>query len=301
MNHEKFQSLKLGKPSRLTGGLTNHEHPAVSADGTLLACYSGDYGDIGILLLNIEGQFIRRLSSGGNNTQPAWHPDGRSLAWRHQDSPQSPWRIVSCPILGDVNPQVILEHPQFSYKHPSYSPDGNSLAYFSDEGSPEIFHLWLLELASGERRQLTIGNTQNHCHPVYSPDGQRIIYHAYEGTGEEENPAVNLYELALDNLAVRQLTDDAHQDKHPFYLDNTVVSFHHRDNGTRIRHLELMHLPAGERLKLTDGSNNDKHAFPFRNIKGKRCLVWSSKKLGSELEGEENTYDLFVARLKSTD
>ena len=294
----KFRGLRLGEPLRLTGGLTDHEHPAVSPDGSLLACYSGDYGNIGIALLNCGGQFIRNMSQrSGNNTQPAWHPDSRSLVWRQQDSPELPWRIVRCDILGQLSVEPLLEHAQYSYKHPSYSPDARQLAYFSDECSPQIFHLWLLDLGSGERRQLTTGDTQNHCHPVFSPDGQRLIYHAYEGIGGEDNPVTNIYELRLDSLAGRQLTDDEHQDKHPFYVDDEVISFHHRDNESRIRHLELLHLPSGERLKLTDGKHNDKHPFPYRDADGRQWLAWSSKKLGSELDGEEKTYDIFVAQL----
>ncbi|MEZ5337803.1 MAG: hypothetical protein R3F46_06015 [bacterium] len=299
MEIRDFRRLRLGEPQRLTGGLTDHEHPAVSPDGTMLACYSGDYGHISIVLLSIEGRFIRRLSRGdGNNTQPAWHPAGRQLAWRQQDSSSSPWRIVRSEILQELQHEVLLEDAQFSYKHPCFDADASRLAYFSDEGSPETYQLWIMELASGERRKLTDGPAgRNNCHPVFSPDGQRLVYHVYEGTGGAETPVVNLYEIGIESGEIRQLTADEHQDKHPFYIDDEVISFHHRDNESRIRHIELMHLPTGERLKLTDGRHNDKHPFPYRDGKGQLQLAWSSKKLGTELADEEKTYDIFTARL----
>ncbi|MCB1217442.1 PD40 domain-containing protein [bacterium] len=299
MEIRDFRRLKLGEPQRLTGGLTDHEHPAVSPDGTMLACYSGDYGHISIVLLSIEGRFIRRLSRGdGNNTQPAWHPAGRKIAWRQQDGSSSPWRIVQSDILQELKHLALLEDAVFNYKHPCFDADASRLAYFSDEGTPETYQLWIMDLASGERRKLTDGPAgRNNCHPVFSPDGQRLVYHVYEGTGGAETPVVNLYEIGIESGEIRQLTADEHQDKHPFYIDDEVISFHHRDNESRIRHIELMHLPTGERLKLTDGRHNDKHPFPYRDGKGQLHLAWSSKKLGTELADEEKTYDIFTAML----
>ena len=301
MDHSDFAKLRLGSPQRLTGGLTDHEHPTVSPDGTMLSCYSGDYGHISIVLLTADGRFIRRISRGdGNNTQPAWHPGGRHIAWRQQDSPQHPWRIVMSDILQELEHTVLLEHDQFNYKHPCFSPDASELAYFSDEGTPQTYQLWIMQLASGEKRRLTDGPAgRNNCHPVFSPDGRRLVFHTYEGRGGEETPVVNLYEIGIESGEIRQLTDDENQDKHPFYVDNEVISFHHRDNESRIRHVELMHLPSGERLKLTDGRHNDKHPFPFRDSEGKQMLAWSSKKLDSELDDEGKTYDIFVAELES--
>ncbi len=269
----------------------------------MLACYSGDYGHISIVLLTSDGRFIRRISRGdGNNTQPAWHPGARHIAWRQQDSPSSPWRIVQSDILQELEHTVLLEHAQYSYKHPCFNADASQLAWFSDEGTPETYQLWIMDLPSGERRRLTEGpQGRNNCHPVFSPDDKRLVFHTYEGIGGAEKPVVNLYEITLASGEIRQLTADVHQDKHPFYVSDTVISFHHRDNETRIRHIELMHLPTGERLKLTDGRHNDKHPFPFRDSAGKLHLAWSSKKLDTELEDEGKTYDIFVARLSAED
>lgn len=300
MDLKDFKKLELGKPLRLTGGLTDHEHPSASPDGSMLACYSGDYGHISIVLLTSDGRFIRRISRGdGNNTQPAWHPGGRHIAWRQQDSPKHPWRIVKSDIMQELEHEVLLEHPGFNYKHPCFSSDASRLAYFSDEGLPETYQIWVMDLKSGERRKLTDGpEGRNNCHPVFSPDDRRIVFHTYEGEGGMEKPVVNLYEITLDSGKIRQLTDDPHQDKHPFYVDNEVISFHHRDNESRIRHVELMHLPSGERVKLTDGRHNDKHPFPFRDGDGRMQVAWSSKKLDSELDDEGKTYDIFVAELE---
>ena len=295
-----FKKLNLGKPRRITMGLTDHEHPAISPDGEWLAFYSGEYGSISIILTNIRGQFARRLSPhGGNNTQPAWHPDGGRVAFRHQHTTGHKWEIWQTHLAGeDIDPQPVLADTRWDYKHPSFSPDGKAMAYFSDEGSPRVYHLWRLDLASGEREQLTFGDTQNHCHPVFSPDGKRLVYHAYEGIAQVEPPITNVYELDLATGGTRALTEGQDQHKHPFYVDGTVITCHHRDNMTEVRRLLAIDLRSGKQVELTTGKYNDKHPFPWVDRKGRRHLAWACKKLGGRMDVEPSTYDIFMAPLK---
>lgn len=318
MRRKDFLALRLGKPRRLTAGLTHHEHPAVSPDGRWLAYYAGDYGSIEILVCDLQGRFARRATPfSGNSTQAAWHPDGHRLAYRHQHTSDAKWEIWETTLHGppeqpegssetdadqtgiepapDTEPRQLLADPRYDYKHPCYSPDGRHIAYFSDEGSPGCFHLWLLAVESGERLQLTFGSGQNHCHPVFSPDGTRLAFHAYETTDMDNSvPVTNLYELALHSGELTQLTDREDQDKHPFYLDDTVLTFHHEQNSDGARGLRALHLRHGKELVLTDGRNNDKHPFPWFDARGVAHLAWASKKLGKEESGEPNTYDIFI-------
>jgi dipeptidyl aminopeptidase/acylaminoacyl peptidase len=340
MRRKDFLALRLGKPRRITAVLTHHEHPAVAPGGTWLAYYAGEFGSIEILVGDMQGRTARRASPfSGNSTQPAWHPDGRRIAYRHQHTTEAKWEIWETTLLPeedpglrsakpkaqgkakpasgatepaaepavqaaaappvDTQPRRLLADPRYDYKHPCYSPDGSRIVYFSDEGSPGVFHLWLLEAATGERLQLTFGARQNHCHPAYSPDGTRIAFHAYEIAADSDAaPVTNLYELALHTGEVQQLTDRADQDKHPFYLDDTVLTFHHESNADGKRGVRALHLKHGLEAVLTDGDSNDKHPFPWFDGAGVAHLAWASKKLGSEREGEASTYDIFIAPFK---
>lgn len=300
MKAKKFKQLRLSGARRLTCGLTNHEHPTVSPDGRRLAYYSGEYGSICIIMADIRGRFARRVSPhGGNNTQPAWHPSGTQLAFRHQHTTEHPWELWLAPLLPGSQPQPLLADPQWNFKHPHFSPDGDTLAYFSDEGSANIYHLWLLDLLTLARQQLTFGDSQNHCHPAFSPDGARLVFHAYEGIDMQEPPVTNLYELELASGEIRQLSSGEDQYKHPFYLTNSVITYHHERNSDGRRRLEALSLKSGRLVKLTSGKKNDKHPFPWWDGKGRPWLAWSSKKLGPEGELEPATYDIFAARLKS--
>jgi hypothetical protein len=322
MRRKEFESLRLGKPRRVTRGLTNHEHPAVSPDGRWLAYYAGDYGSIEILVCGLDGRLARRASPfSGNSTQAAFAPDGSRLAYRHQYSSEAKWELWETHLLlpleartggppdlpgrdgamasyghPGTDPHPLLADPEWDYKHPVYSPDGSRLVYFSDEGSVGVFHLWLLDMPTGERHQLTFGDTANHCHPAFSPDGTHVAFHAYEGTDlRNPTPVTNLYELDLHTGDILQLTDRDDQDKHPFYLTDDVLTFHHERNLDGRRQLRALHLRHGLETALSSGGKNDKHPFPWWDAKGRPYLAWASKKLGPEREGELHTYDIFIA------
>jgi Tol biopolymer transport system component len=296
-----FARLRLGKHTRISGGLGSHEHPAISPDGHWIAYYSGDYGSIEIIVCSRDGRFARRISPfSGNSTQPAWHPSSLSICYRHQHSSETKWELWETSLCGDTQPRQLLADAAWHYKHPIYDPAGQRLAYFSNEGSDSgAYHIWLLEVASGARTQISFGDTQMHCHPVFSPNGRRIAYHAYEGTDENSEPPVtNLFELDIESGHVEQLTAGQDQYKHPFYLDEDVVSFHYENNSSGERRICALHLDSRRLISLTDGSFNDKHPYPWRDAKGQRWLAWASKKLGEEHAWEENDYDIFIAKLR---
>jgi len=303
MNKADFRRLKLGKPREVTAGLTTHEHPAVSPDSRQIAYYTGIYGSIDIAVCSLDGRLARIISPhGGNSTQPDWRPDGLAVAYRHQHDNAAKWELWETPLTGpDLTPRQLLASPQWNYKHPVYDRAGQRITYFSEEGAAGgAYHIWVWELSSGERRQVTFGDTQMHCHPVFSPDGTRIAFHAYEGTDKSRVPGVsNLCELDLSSGAVTQLTQGGDQYKHPFYIDDDVLVYHHEDNTDGRRRLEAMHLATREVVVLTSGKDNDKHPSPFK-VKGRLHLAWASKKLAAELgqdgEGLE-CYDIFIAPL----
>lgn len=56
----------------------------------------------------------------------------------------------------------------------AWSPDGEQLAYVSDEGGEH--ELWLVPQAGGAPRQLTSGNTTWIHELAWSPDGKRLLY-----------------------------------------------------------------------------------------------------------------------------
>src|SRR5215472_4920995 len=69
-----------------------------------------------------------------------------------------------------------VTHQTAQVQTPSVSPDGRQLVYLSDTGGHG--NLWVLELASGQSRQITFEKDPNLILgvPVWAPDGTRIAY-----------------------------------------------------------------------------------------------------------------------------
>jgi len=57
--------------------------------------------------------------------------------------------------------------------HPRYSPDGKSLVFISDQSGAD--NVWVLNLASKERRQITEDENQNYFSADWSQDGDYIV------------------------------------------------------------------------------------------------------------------------------
>lgn len=90
------------------------------------------------------------------------------------------------------NEQVILDSKQ-PLMSPSWSPDGQKLAYVSFEsGRPEIF---IQEVFSGQRQVVTKYPGLNNA-PVWSPDG-RYLAMTLSKTG---NPEIHIYSLRSSKL-----------------------------------------------------------------------------------------------------
>lgn len=288
--------VKISGLVQVTLGRRTHEHPVFSPDGKSLAYYGGTYGRLQIYLVRDDGEDERPLTCAkGNHTQPDFSPDGRHVYFRWQPTNEAPWSIVRVAVDDPSDRVVLLTDAKTSFKHPSVSPDGEWLAWFSDQGTPGNFHLWKAPLRAsglGKPVQLTSDRRRNDCHPTWSPDGASLAFHAYMGVSEAAQSHV--FVCSADGRDARPLTTEPGYHKHPFFVGRSWIVHHFEDAGGRRRLVLRSAADGSDAHELTSGKHNDKHPSPFVPERGPTRICFASKKRGLEIPGRpEANYDVF--------
>ncbi|MFT4979892.1 MAG: dipeptidyl aminopeptidase/acylaminoacyl peptidase [Myxococcota bacterium] len=105
----------------------------------------------------------------------AFSPDSRGLAFvGHTDEgDQIFWipDVTAAPM--QAQPLVALGHTQ---TRPRYSPDGATLAFYSDHTQPGRFDLYVLDVESRALTLIDEGVLLNHRGPSWTPDGAHLVY-----------------------------------------------------------------------------------------------------------------------------
>ncbi|MBY0502319.1 MAG: S9 family peptidase [Bryobacteraceae bacterium] len=126
-------------------------HPRWRPDGNALAYLSG--GQVYLALM--AGGEPRKLTSLANGVSAlAWSPDGQRLALVGRSGPSAP------------------ESDTRYYRYSSYKYNGRG--YFGWLRT----HLWVMNVATGEVKQVTSGDQRNDREPVWSPDGTKLAFTA---------------------------------------------------------------------------------------------------------------------------
>lgn len=175
--------------------------PAFSPDGKQLAVARsvGD-GNIEIFVCDRDGSNLRRLThSRGIDTNPAWSPTGRELAFTSNRAGSPQIYVMSAEgtdlrratFEGDYNDGA------------AWSPDGTRLAHATRRGNS--FDLALTDLVTLESLRIPAG-PGSHEAPAFSPDGRKLAFASTRDAGSER--MTQIYVMDLDGSNVRQLTTE---------------------------------------------------------------------------------------------
>lgn len=193
-------STNGGEPRRLSAEGANSNHPRWSPDGKSIAFLSkrGAEKESQLFLLSMEGGEALPLTKIKNGVSACeWSPQGGKLVCLSRSGP-------SDSITGERKSDV--RH----YKHIDYK--FNDSGWFDDKRT----HLWVVNAASGEAKQITEGDDWNDSDPQWSPDGSRIAF-VSDRTGREFDEGHNkdVWVVSATGGPLTKISDHPFEDEHP--------------------------------------------------------------------------------------
>jgi eukaryotic-like serine/threonine-protein kinase len=168
--------VNRGVNTRFTFGPRANLFPVWSPDGSRVVY--GSYGPKNtghpdLFVKNSTGAGAEQAfyESGDNKVPSDWSRDGRYIAFQQFDSKgKTKWDIWMLPLFGDRKPFPYLQ-TEFDEAEAVFSPDGNWLAYSSDESG--IYEVYLAPFHGGGKFQVSQGGG---AQPVWKRDGTALFY-----------------------------------------------------------------------------------------------------------------------------
>lgn len=142
------------RPRRLTFSSAVDEEPAWSPDGTTIAVTSDQSASSEIWLFDAEGEGSpTQITSGpGTHTSAAWSTDGAWIAAVARGTADGDL-VVFRPDGSDE--RIVLDSPAEEH-HPTWSPDGNALAFTQEEAG--VRSIALVDVMDGSVRPVPLGS-----------------------------------------------------------------------------------------------------------------------------------------------
>jgi dipeptidyl aminopeptidase/acylaminoacyl peptidase len=185
--HLYLVPLAGGTPRQLTSGELSQSSPAWSPDGKTIAFEQDttenqevrDDSWPALFLLTVADGATRPLSTGfPQSSNPAWSPDGRTIAFVCSKGRGLENDICVVPATGGTARSLTTDW-NLEPGNPTWSADGKTI-YFNAESSGNV-HLFAVAAAGSPVRQVTSGERQLRGFTI-SADGRSLAYTASDVT-----------------------------------------------------------------------------------------------------------------------
>jgi TolB protein len=188
--------LPSGQPRSLAWSPDGRKLAFLSEDGCGQFCFH-------VIVMNADGSNVRDLTPhlrggpGLGAADPAWSPDGRTIAYVRRASPAWSRPGTMLVVKPDGSGQRRLTWVPADYSAAAWSPDGRKLAFVSDrDDNSEVY---VMHANASGQRNLT-RNPAFDADPAWSPDGRSI---AFRSTRDGNT---DIYIMNADGSGQRNLT-----------------------------------------------------------------------------------------------
>lgn len=200
----------------LTTDSANHDSPSISPDGKSIVFQSDKNGPTELWIMDADGTNQTQLTSGGTDALPAFAPAslGKVVVYVGNESGTNQIYNVSystgpsggAPYVPSA-PVRFTPSDTSNQWNPTYSPDGNRIAFNSDIDGP--VQVYTAAAGGGDQQRITT-DTAVDWKPAYSPDGKKIYFPTTRDAGD-----VELYAMKTDGSSQTRLTTAAGPDLDP--------------------------------------------------------------------------------------
>ena len=188
--------------------------PRWSPDGQSVAFVStrGEGARPQVFLLAMTGGEARQVTRLKNGVQSCqWSPDGTRMACVSRTGPSDEPRPEGSEPRSDVR----------HYTHIRYK--FNDTGWFDDRRA----HIWVVNVASGEAKQITSGDDWDDTDPQWSPDSTRIAFVSNRtGKAYDDDTNSDVWVIPAAGGALVKISDHVEPDTNPRWSpDGTQIAF----------------------------------------------------------------------------
>jgi tricorn protease len=181
---------------------------------------------------------------------------------------------------GDI--RNITNTPGAMERTPSWSPDGKSIAYFSDESGEYALHIRPQNGAGTEQKIALAGHSAYYSNPKWSPDSKHIAF---------DDNQLNLWDVDVAaGKLIKVATDVVNECCLDFsWAPDSKWIAYAKSLPNRFRAVGIYSLESGQSKQVTDGLSNARH--PVFDRDGQYLYFMASTNFGPTTSGLDMTSD----------
>jgi tricorn protease len=179
----------------------------------------------------------------------------------------------------------ITNTPGVMERDPAWSPDGQSIAYFSDESGQYALHIGSQTGAGAVKKYALANDATFYFHPVWSPDSKRIAFH-------DNKMEIWQLDTVTGKAAVIDTAVNNDGDYDAAWSPDSKWLAYTQSLANRLHALFLYSVASGKSSQITDGMSDVR--YPAFDRGGKYLYFTESTNYGTSTSGLDMSSDEFT-------